>query len=80
MTNYQLIALIGQQSVSVLQFSDDRVELGDLQLESPQVPLVRLLRKVRDRRRGGKQNLKKGEHMQVGGRVTEVDGEEELDG
>lgn len=78
--NYQLIALIRQQRISVLQFSNDRVELRDLQLESPQVPLVRLLRNVGDRRRGGKQNLKKGEYMQVGGQTTEVDGEEELEG
>lgn len=78
--NYQLIALIRQQSISVLQFSNDWVQLGDLQLESPQVPFIRLLRNMRDRRRGGKQNLKKREHMQVGGQVTEVNGEEELDG
>lgn len=77
--NYQLIALIRQQSIAVLQFSNDGVEFGDLQLESPQVPLIRLLGDVGDRRRGGKQNLKKGEHMQVGGQVTEVDGGEELD-
>lgn len=80
MISYQLIALIRQQCISVLQFPNDRVELGDLQLESPQVPLVRLLRNVGDRRRGGKQNLKKGEFMQVGGQVTGVDGEEELEG
>lgn len=60
MTNYQLIALVRQQRISILQFPDDGVELRDLQLESPQVPLVRLLRNVGDRRRGGKQNLKKG--------------------
>lgn len=80
MINYQLIALVRQQRISVLQFSNDRVELRDLQLESPQVPLVRLLRNVGYRRRGGKPNLKKGEYMQVGGQATEVDGEEELEG
>lgn len=80
MINYQLITLVRQQRISVLQFSNDWVELRDLQLESPQVPLVRLLRNVGDRRRGGKQNLKKGEYMQVGGQATEVDGEEELEG
>lgn len=59
--NYQFIALVRKQRIPVLQFPNDRVQLGDLQLESPQVPLVRLLSNVGDRRRGGKQNLKKGE-------------------
>lgn len=78
---HKFIPLVRQQSVSVLQFPDDGMELCYLELEPPHVSFLRLLRGKGNRRRGGQKNLnqKKGAHA-GGEQVVELDGKEEVDG